>query len=101
MERCERSLGEQRRRDQPRVVSLLRARPATVTHDRISAGSSALKVVFFSQWQTQTNICVLGRLYKVGIWVGILIPTRSECLFRTGKRDLSGLLNDGVNSLAR
>ena len=48
-------------------------------------------------------IQIAGRFHKVcsSACIHTFIILFSDLIFRTGKRDLSGMLNDGVNSLAR
>jgi hypothetical protein len=78
--------------------------PPLLKLDYNSAGTSALKVTLnFSL----ASSCMLitwktGGFYKVNvIHNGNAYFFNTNSTSRTGKRDLGGLLNDGVNSLAR
>lgn len=71
----------------------------------ISAGTSALKVrfpcIFLTKGFKIDMIDVFqGDFTRYRPKQGVL-DNESNHFIRTGKRDLSGMLNDGVNSLAR
>lgn len=64
-----------------------------------SAGTSALKV---SEGAVNGGCSQSGgRATLLGIVLWLFLLLEAKALLRTGKRDISGLLNDGVNSLAR
>ena len=67
----------------------------------LSAGTSALKVCF-AFYGIRIDITSKTRVTSLGGTKSIFQLKAGSLFFsRTGKRDLSGLLNDGVNSLAR
>ena len=74
-------------------------------HPRFSAGTSALKVRERQSYiSLKYRLCInrvtsRGRVPKTHYLA--FMPSNSILPRRTGKRDLGGLLNDGINSLAR